>query len=539
MSNVDQQRARKIKEIRSNLPYFAELCLKIKYKGKDRSKAGKIEPFVFNKAQWYIHEKIEEQKRRTGKVRALILKGRQQGASTYTSARFFHKTIFVPGTGTFILSHQAKTTGPLFDMVKRFLKYMPEVIAPEVDTANKNQIKFSDLESEYTVGTAGNEDLGRGLTIKQLHCSEAAWYGKTDDLETGLFQAVSDADDTEIIHESTANGMNNMFYRKAIDAIKGHGEFILIFTPWFWQDEYRTTTPEEFIITEEEKELAKIYDLDLEQVNWRRNKIVDFGDEWKFKQEYPMNAMEAFIISGDAFLSAKILMEARKTQLTNINQPKILGLDCARTNDRLVWVLRQGRKILWYKAIDGKDIPEDPTIPISHETERIIQREGVDKCFIDFGQGYGVIDFLRASGYKDIVQGVYFSKGAFQKDRFLNKRVEMAFSLRDWLEDGPCDIPDEDDFFSDLLITPMYLESPTKKMYLASKQKIKQLYGVSPDIFDATIMTFAYPVSARLRGSKIRRTSQTDTKRKSELTTIRRVNGTQKSMGSTSVNVRY
>ena len=115
----------------------------------------------------------------------------------------------------------------------------------------------------------------------------------------------------------------------------------------------------------------------------------------------------------------------------------------------------------------------------------------------------------------------------------------MAFSLSDWLEDGPCDIPDEDDFFSDLLITPMYLESPTKKMYLASKQKIKQLYGVSPDIFDATIMTFAYPVSARLRGSKIRRTSQTDTKRKSELTTIRRVNGTQKSMGSTSVNVRY
>jgi len=165
MSNVDQQRARKIKEIRSNLPYFAELCLKIKYKGKDRSKAGKIEPFVFNKAQWYIHEKIEEQKRRTGKVRALILKGRQQGASTYTSARFFHKTIFVPGTGTFILSHQAKTTGPLFDMVKRFLKYMPEVIAPEVDTANKNQIKFSDLESEYTVGTAGNEDLGRGLLL--------------------------------------------------------------------------------------------------------------------------------------------------------------------------------------------------------------------------------------------------------------------------------------------------------------------------------------------------------------------------------------
>lgn len=533
MTSVNQERVQKMREIQANLPYFAERCLTIKDKG------GRLVPFRFNRAQRYIHTKLQEQKRLTGKVRALILKGRQQGASTYTSARFFHKTIFVPGTGTFILSHQAKTTGPLFDMVKRYLKYMPEVIAPEVDTANKNQIKFADLESEYTVGTAGNEDLGRGLTIKQLHCSEAAWYGKTDDLETGLFQAVSNEDDTEIIHESTANGMNNMFYRKAIDAIKGRGEFILIFTPWFWQDEYRTALPEDFAVTEDEKELMKTYDLDAEQICWRRNKIVDFGDEWKFKQEYPMNAMEAFIVSGAAFLSAKILMDARKTILHNPGQPKILALDGARTNDRAAWVLRQGRKILWYKTIDGKDLPEDPTIFLSHETERIIHRESVDKCFIDFGQGYGIIDFLRASGYKDIVQGVYFSKGAFKKDTFLNKRAEMAFALRDWLEDGPCDIPDDDDFFSDLLITPMYLESPTKKIYLESKKKIRLLYGVSPDIFDAVIMTFAYPVSQNLRGSKPRRTSQSNTKRNSELTTIRRVSGTQKSMRSVSVNVRH
>ncbi|MCH7524419.1 MAG: hypothetical protein IIC74_05270, partial [Bacteroidetes bacterium] len=123
------------------------------------NKAGNFISFKFNKAQQHIHARLEEQKKRTGRVRALILKGRQQGASTYTAARFFHKSIFKHGTGTFILSHQAKTTGPLFDMVKRCLKYMPEVLTPEIDTANKNQIKFDELESEYTVGTAGNEDL--------------------------------------------------------------------------------------------------------------------------------------------------------------------------------------------------------------------------------------------------------------------------------------------------------------------------------------------------------------------------------------------
>ena len=62
MSNVDQQRARKIKEIRSNLPYFAELCLKIKYKGKDRSKAGKIEPSYLTKLNGISMKRLRSRK---------------------------------------------------------------------------------------------------------------------------------------------------------------------------------------------------------------------------------------------------------------------------------------------------------------------------------------------------------------------------------------------------------------------------------------------------------------------------------------------
>ena len=533
--NMVRERKKKLELLKTNLPFFAENCLTIK------DKRGQLVPFKFNRAQLHIHKQIEEQRRKTGKVRVLILKGRQQGASTYTSARFFQKTVFISGTGTFILSHQAKTTGPLFDMVKRYLKYMPEVLVPEIDTSNKNQIKFGNLESEYTVGTAGNEDLGRGLTIKQLHCSEAAWYARTDELETGLFQAVSNMDGTEIIHESTANGMNNMFYRKAIDCLKGRGEFILIFTPWFWQEEYRSIPPEDFIMSSEEEELMQMYELDKDQIYWRRNKIIELGDDWKFKQEYPMNPMEAFIVSGEAFLSAKLLMEARKRTIICPGSPKILGLDCARKNDRVAWVCRQGRKILWKKIIQGKDIPDDPSIPLGQETAKMIERENIDRCFIDYGQGYGVIDFLRASGYRDIVQGVYFSKGAFDKDRFLNKRAEMAFALRDWLEDGMCDILDDDDYFSDLLITPMYLESPTKKIYLESKTKIKEKFGISPDEFDATILTFAYPVSEKIKNSRIRTIdhSKIDTNRRSELSTIRRITGTQKQNQTLSVSVNH
>ena len=69
----------KLQRLRAELPFFAEHCLSI------RTKSGSIEPFVLNRAKLYIHERLEAQKARTGKVRAPILKGRQHGCSTYVA----------------------------------------------------------------------------------------------------------------------------------------------------------------------------------------------------------------------------------------------------------------------------------------------------------------------------------------------------------------------------------------------------------------------------------------------------------------------
>ncbi len=75
----------------TDLEYFAEQLLKI------RPKAGSLEPFRFNAAQRELHRRLEEQKAKTGKVRAVVLKARQMGISTYIAARFFRQTIARPG----------------------------------------------------------------------------------------------------------------------------------------------------------------------------------------------------------------------------------------------------------------------------------------------------------------------------------------------------------------------------------------------------------------------------------------------------------
>src|SRR5262249_49531728 len=57
-----------------------------------RTKSGAIKTLVFNRAQNHVHAALEAQRQRIGRVRALILKGRQQGCSTYIGGRFHHRT---------------------------------------------------------------------------------------------------------------------------------------------------------------------------------------------------------------------------------------------------------------------------------------------------------------------------------------------------------------------------------------------------------------------------------------------------------------
>ena len=95
---------------------FAETFFKI------RKKNGSVEPFILNRAQQYIHKRLEDQLKETGKIRAVILKGRQQGCSTYVQARYFHKTITTRGIKTFILTHEAAATKNLFE-TRNILNY--------------------------------------------------------------------------------------------------------------------------------------------------------------------------------------------------------------------------------------------------------------------------------------------------------------------------------------------------------------------------------------------------------------------------------
>ena len=112
---MDENEKRIRTKLRDDFVHYAKKCLKI------RTKSHGIQPFILNKAQMYIHQLVEQQKRETGRVRVIIVKGRQQGCSTYTEGRFFWIVTHQFGMRAFILTHDNDATSNLFEMAHALL----------------------------------------------------------------------------------------------------------------------------------------------------------------------------------------------------------------------------------------------------------------------------------------------------------------------------------------------------------------------------------------------------------------------------------
>ena len=110
---------------------------------------------MLNRAQRHIHTELEAQRRRTGRVRALILKGRQQGCSTYVAARVFQRAMHEQGLRVFILTHEDAATQNLFDIVLRFQANCDDKMRRPTRSSNANGLTFAENDSSYTLGTAG------------------------------------------------------------------------------------------------------------------------------------------------------------------------------------------------------------------------------------------------------------------------------------------------------------------------------------------------------------------------------------------------
>lgn len=248
-------------------------------------------------------------------IRDLILKPRQLGFTTFLASLFFLDGLFNPGRNCLVLTHLDKVSQKVLEIYRAFYEGLPAEMRQFVRLRRASalhlELEFLDEKgnldpvnrppSSFMVHTAAGFDL-RGITVHNLHCSEAAFYDNWLELVRGVFQAVPSTGN--IILESTANGFNH--YKDLVDtALGGSGAYRLVFYPWFAHPEYALPLSAdqsrviEVSLEKDERELVLERGVSLGAIAWRRSKIMEMtGSLDSFRQEYPSTIMDAFLSSG-------------------------------------------------------------------------------------------------------------------------------------------------------------------------------------------------------------------------------------------------
>lgn len=484
---------------RDDFPYHAATCLKI------RDKEGKIVALNLNKVQLELHRRLEQQRDEKGWVRALVLKGRQPGISTYVAGRYYNRASLRRGVNVYILAHEQPASDNLFGIVDRYQRNNP--LSPHVGVSNAKELIFDQLDSSYVVATAGTKAGGRSRSVSLFHGSEVAFWQNAKDHFSASVQGVPLLPGTEVILESTSAGAGGEFYERWQDAESNRGDYIAVFLPWFLSDtaEYQRAPEAGFALSQDaddgelsEQEYADVYGVSLPKMCWRRSKIIELRDASLFRREYPASPSDAWTSppGNEPFIDPMTVLRARKRTLTPAG-PLILGVDPASMGgDRFSVAARRGNVVLWVRYRNKIDHNEGTAW-----LKYLIDDLRPARVNIDAGNiGSAIVTNLKgiSPSYAMLVRGVNFggtSEFKLARPKVpgpANRRAEMWSRCRDWLllDEGVA-LPDEDAIQTDLT-APRLKAKINHDFLLESKDEMRRRGIRSPDLADAICLTFAF-----------------------------------------------
>jgi hypothetical protein len=349
---AERKRAAKRERLKGDFTYYAPNLLRI------IDARGHVVPFALKPPQIRLALALQAQRESGEPMRATVLKARKVGFSTQAQGMLIQRATQNPHHHARVVAQDTTTAGEIFEMGRGMWERLPDLLRPPIAYENNSEkskyIQWGEpslsarrqgaggLNSKLTIDTQKSSAGGRGMTVRSLHLSEVAfWEDKGKFL--AMLNAVPDDEDTLVIVESTANGLNRFheFWR----ATESGNGFFACFTPWFEENGYRRpfmndeergrfeervgeTMPGEMSCGEDEEpalvELMQerfaewraegIHPLRelgaagstqewtriLEHLQWRRwaIKAKCESDVEKFHQEYPSTPEEAFLSTG-------------------------------------------------------------------------------------------------------------------------------------------------------------------------------------------------------------------------------------------------
>lgn len=293
---------------------------------------GALVPFELNEAQLILEDEVERQEAIRRPVRMLVLKGRQQGVSTWAQGRKAVRCMTRRTRGQTV-GHALNAVHELWGKLDRYRKAMAEtetaqllaaagiILQPPLDPGmgeKGRRTVFKDpLGSVCRYDSAADpESVGRGTTQQFLHLTEIPQWSKPEETMQAVLACVPDSPDTMVIVETTAKGASGWFYETWLAAMADvkrgiEPEFVPVFIEWWHTKRYkRKRRKGEPGLTAQEREFQAKYKLTEEQCFWYRDQRRKYGE--KVAEEFPCTWQEAFLSSGLPFFRRDVMEHYRQ-----------------------------------------------------------------------------------------------------------------------------------------------------------------------------------------------------------------------------------
>ena len=227
---------------------------------------------------------------------------------------------------------------------------------------------------------------------------------------------------------------------------------------------------------------------------WVDRMASEFG---RGSNTYTSRVLGEFPDQGDEGLFARSKLDAA-VRLGGVSQSQamddglVIAVDPARFGpDATAIAVTRGMVVTeleaWAGAVDLMTTADRVCAVLNRLNVRRADSKGVAaKVVVDsVGLGAGLADYLRRLGYYVID----FNGGerARQHERFLNRRAETYWYMREQIEAGHVGLP-SDDYLIDELLSVRWRSTPDGKIRIEPKDEIKGRLGRSPDRADAVTM---------------------------------------------------
>jgi len=199
------------RKCKNDLTYFCETYVKVIHPDKG------LVPFKLYPYQKKMIKHFDKNRH------SIVLACRQSGKSISSCAYLLHFALFNSEKTLAILANKGSTSKEMLGRITLMLENLPFFLQPGCKALNKGSIHFSNNTVIGAHSTSGSSI--RGLSISLLYLDEFAFVVNDGEFYTSTYPVIAAGKKTKIIITSTANGVNNMFYKLYEGAVQKTNEF--------------------------------------------------------------------------------------------------------------------------------------------------------------------------------------------------------------------------------------------------------------------------------------------------------------------------